>query len=407
MKLAINGGEPLRKNLFPHWPVFDAGEVEALREVVHSHVWGRGGTKVKEFEEKFAHYQQTKYGVAVTSGTTGLEVALRAANVGAGDEVIMPAYTFMATTAAALQVSALPVFVDIDQSTYTLDPGRVEDAVTEKTRAIIPVHIGGCPADMDSLMRVAEKHSLMVVEDACQAWGAEWRRRRVGAIGDLGAFSFQSSKNITSGEGGIIVTDNRELYELCWSYHNCGRTLEGSWYQHELLGYNYRMTEFQAALLLVQLSRFDGQTGTRDGNARYLSRELSKIRGVEPLQSSEEVTRHAHHLYIFRYNKDEFEGLPRGEFVEALRAEGIPCASGYAPLHRQRYMLRLAQDPFLSRLYRNRVDYDAVRLTVTERACYEEGVWLFQYMLLGTKEDMDDISNAVAKIKENAEELLD
>jgi len=405
-RLAINGGEPLRKKSFPQWPVYGDGEVELLKEVLSSRVWGIGGKKVKEFEENFANYQQAKYGVAVTSGTTGLEVALRAANIRAGDEMIMPAYTFIATAAAALQVNALPVFADIDLATYTLDPKSVEDAVTEKTKAIMPVHIAGCPADMDGVLRIAERNDLIVVEDACQAWGAEWKGRRVGAIGDMGVFSFQSSKNITSGEGGIIVTNDRQLYELCWSYHNCGRIVEGAWYQHELLGFNYRMTEFQAAVLLAQLQRLDEQTAVRDQNALYLSRELSKIGGVEPLRGTEEVTRHAYHLYIFKYREEEFDGLPRSKFIEALRAEGIPCSAGYTPLYRQEAVLKMAQDPLFRQLYGNKADYSKVKLPVTEKACNDEGVWFYQYMLLGTKEDMDDIVNAIAKIKENTEELL-
>jgi len=405
-RLAINGGEPSRKKPFPQWPVYDDREVELLNEVLSSRVWGIGGKKVREFEEKFARYQQAKYGVAVTSGTTGLEVALRAADIKAGDEVIMPAYTFIASATATFQVNALPVFADIDSETYTLDPKSVEEAVTEKTKAIMPVHIAGCPANMDSTMRIAERNDLIVVEDACQAWGAEWRGRRVGAIGDMGAFSFQSSKNITTGEGGIIVTNDRQLYELCWSYHNCGRIVEGAWYQHELLGFNYRMTEFQAAVLLAQLQRLDTQTAVRDKNALYLSRELSKIGGVEPLRRTEDMTRHAYHLYIFKFRKEEFEGLPRSKFIEALRAEGIPCSAGYTPLHRQEAMLKLAQDPLFRQLYGNKADYSKVKLPVTERACNDEGVWFYQYMLLGTEEDMDDIVNAITKIKENAEELL-
>jgi dTDP-4-amino-4,6-dideoxygalactose transaminase len=405
-KLAIKGGEPVRKSPFPQWPVFDESEIEALREVVCSRFWGIGGKRVKEFEEKFAAYQDAKYGVAVTSGTTALEVALRSADIRAGDEVITSAYTFNATATAVLQVNALPVFADIDPSTYTLDPKRVDESITDKTKAIIPVHIGGCPADMDSIVRIARKKGLMIIEDACQSWGAEWKGRRVGAIGNLGAFSFQSSKNITSGEGGIITTNDKELYELCWSYHNCGRTLEGLRYEHEVLGFNYRMTEFQAAVLLVQLSRLDEQTKTRSENASYLSKELSKISGVEPLQQCEGVTRHAYHLYMFKYNSEEFKGLPRSRFLEALRAEGIPCSLGYTPLHRHRSMLKLAQDPLLSQLYGKKVDYSTVELPVTERACNEESVWFYQNMLLGTREDMDDIVDAIARIKENAEELM-
>lgn len=406
-QLAIKGGEPVRKEPFPRWPVFDERELEALKEVLYSGVWGIGGEKKKEFEERFAAYQDAKYGVAVASGTAALEISLRAAGIKADDEVIMPAYTFMATPAAALYVNALPIFADIDPSTYTLDPKSVEECITDKTRAILPVHIGGCPADMDGIMKVAKKNNLSIIEDACQAWGAEWRGRRVGAIGDLGGFSFQSSKNIASGEGGMVLTNDRRLYELSWSYHNCGRTMEGAWYQHDLLGGNYRMTEFQAAILLVQLTRLDEHTKTRNENALYLSNQLSKIGGIKPLQRGPEITRHAYHLYIFRYNPEEFEGLPRGRFLEALRAEGIPCSSGYVPLYKERFMLNLVKDLLLSQLYGKKIDYSNVKLPVTERTCYEEGVWLFQSMLLGKREDMDDIANAIAKIKENVKEILE
>jgi len=405
-KLAIDGAEPIRKRPFPQWPIFDEREAEALNEVLHSHVWGIDGKKIKEFEEKFAAYQHARYGVAVANGTLALEVALRAADIKAGDEVIMPAYTFMATPAAALEVNALPVFVDIDPATYTLDAGNVEESITDKTKAIIPVHIGGCPADMDSIMKIAKKNGLTVIEDACQAWGAEWRGKRVGALGDLGAFSFQSSKNITCGEGGIVITNDRKLYELSWSYHNCGRTVGGARYQHDLLGFNFRMTEFQATILLVQLTRLDEQTRTRNENALYLSKELSRIKGIEPLERSAQITRHSYHLYMFKYDEEEFEGLPRSKFLEALRAEGIPCSSGYVPLYKERFILNLAQDRLLSKLYGGNIDYSKVKLPITERACYEEGVWLFQNMFLGTKEDMDDIVNAIVKIKENAEEIL-
>jgi len=406
-KLAIKGGEPVRKSPFPKWPIFDERELESLKEVLYSGVWGIGGTKKKEFEEKFAAYHDAKYGVAVTNGTAALEISLRAVGVRMGDEVIVPAYTFMATASAVLYAGGLPVFVDIEPETYTIDPKQVEAAVSDRTKAIIPVHIGGCPANMDEILRIAKKNNLFVIEDACQAWGAEWRGRKVGAIGNLGAFSFQSSKNITSGEGGIILTNEKELYELCWSYHNCGRVIDGPWYRHQLLGANRRMTEFQAAILLVQLTRFKEQTKKRNENARYLSKELSKIEGIQPLKRDPRVTNHAYHLFIFKYDAEKFRGLPREKFIEALNAEGIPCSSGYVPLYKERFMLDLVKDRFLFQLYGDRVDYSRVKLPVTERACYEEGVWLFQYMFLGTREDMDDIVNAIWKIKENVKELTE
>jgi dTDP-4-amino-4,6-dideoxygalactose transaminase len=404
-KLAILGGEPVRKKPFSKWPKFSEKEIDALKRVVKSGIWVWGEMK-KEFESKFATYQNAKYGVSVTSGTTALEVALRAVGINSGDEVIMPAYTFMATAAAAIQVNALPVFVDIDPSTYTIDTELIEKFITEKTKVIIPVHIAGHPANMDKIIKISKENNIKIVEDACQAWGAEWRGRRVGAIGDLGAFSFQSSKHITSGEGGIITTNSRKLYELCWSYHNCGRNIGGARYQHNLLGFNYRMTEFQAAVLLAQFSRLDDQTKKRNENALYLSKELLKIKGIEPLERNKNVTRHAYHLYIIKYHKEEFDGLPRSKFLNALNAEGIPCSQGYVPLYKEKFIRNLANDTYLSHIYGERSIYSGINLKETEKACNKECVWIgHQNMLLDKKEDMDDIVNSIIKIKDNVKKL--
>lgn len=404
-ELAIKGGEPVRKKPFHSWPVYDEKELAALKEVLYSGVWGTGGKKKEEFIEKFAAYHDAKYGVMVVNGTAAIMVALLAADVGAGDEVIVPPYTFLATASAPLYVNATPIFADIDPETYCIDPDKIEEVITKKTKAIIPVHIGGCPADMDRIMEIAQEHELVVIEDCAQAHAAEWRGTKVGTIGDMGAFSFQSSKNVTSGEGGIILTNDRKLYELCWSYHNCGRHLEGAWYEHYLLGGNYRMTEFQAAILLVQLERLKEQTKTRNENASYLSKRLFQIEGITPQKRDPRVTTHAYHLYIFRYDSEKFQGLPRSEFLEALRAEGIPCSKGYLPLYKLPFIesTRVKES---QRFHEEEVDYSKLALPVTERACYEEGVWFNQRMLLGTKEDMDDIANAITKIKENVGELL-
>jgi len=404
-RLAVNGGEPVRRKPFPKWPVYDERELKALRGVLESGVWGVDGERQREFERRFASYQDAQYAVTVTSGTAALEIALRALGVGAGDEVIVPGYTFMATATAVIQVKGLPVFADVEPDTYNIDPKEVERLITDKTKAVIPVHLGGRPADMDGIMRTAKEHSIAVVEDACQAWGAQWRGRGVGSIGDLGTFSFQSSKNITSGEGGLITANDQRLYELCWSYHNCGRRVGGGWYEHPLPGGNYRMTEFQAAVLLVQLERYDDQIETRNRNAQYLSKRLQKIGGVRPLKEDPRVTRNAYHLYTIRYSPEEFGGLPRHRFLEAMKAEGIPLTHGYGPLHQAPFMAVLKEDKLFRSLYGSKADFSRVKLPVTERASLEEAVWLRQSMLLGTREDMDDIVQAIVKIKENRASL--
>lgn len=397
MKLAIKGGNPVRTKPFTKWPIFDEREEKALIEVLRSGHWGRiSGKKNEEFEEKFSKFVGASYGVTCVNGTAALEIALRAMNIGKGDEVIVPAYTFIATASACILVGADPVFVDIDPNTYNIDPKYIEQAITTKTKAIIAVHIGGCPANMDEIMRIAKKYNLLVIEDAAQAHGAEWRGKKVGSIGDMATFSFQASKNINAGEGGIVTTNNKKFADMAWSLMNVGRVKEGGWYDHPILGWNYRMTEFQAAILLVQMERIEEQMKKREENAKYLADGLRKIGGVEPLVPDEGVTRHAYHLFIFRYNKDEFKGVKRETFIKALNAEGIPASPGYVPLYKFPAILDW---PYKER------DYRDVYLPVTEKACYEEGIWLSQNILLGPKEDMDDILTAVSKIKENIDEL--
>ncbi len=405
-KLALKGGEPVRRKPFPKWPIFDDREIKALKEVLKSGFWGVRGKRKKEFEEKFAAYQHAKYGVAVTSGTAALEISLRSLGIGCGDEVIIPSYTFIATAIAVLYVNAIPIFADIEPETYTIDPKSVESLISDKTKAILPVHIGGRPANMDALLSIAEKNNLYVIEDACQAWGAEWKGRRVGAIGDIGAFSFQSSKNITSGEGGIIVTNNEDLYVKAWSLHNCGRLPDRPWYEFHLPGANYRMTEFQAAILLVQMERFEEQSRKRIENARYLNSKLSQIDGVKPLKEDERVTRHAYHLYIFRVDPEAFGGVSKDVVVKALQAEGIPASVGYSrPLYKEPCLEYFRKCPLSCPHYGKPVNYSSVKAPVTEKACYYEALWLPQYALLGSKDDMDDIVSAIEKVRENTEEL--
>jgi dTDP-4-amino-4,6-dideoxygalactose transaminase len=406
-QLAVNGGAKTRTEPWPAWPVFDETDVKAVEEVVRSGHWGcLSGSKVSEFEKKFAAFQDAEYGVCVPNGTAALEVALKAVGVKAGDEVIVPPYTFIASASSVLSVGAIPVFADIEPDTYNLDPSKIEAHVTEKTRAILAVHIGGGPADMDGITSVAKKHGLRVVEDAAQAHGAAWNGRRVGAIGDAGTFSFQASKNLTAGEGGIVVTNDPVVYSAAWSLHNCGRVPEGKWYEHRILGWNMRMTEFQGAILLTQMKRLEEQMKTREENALYLDAELSKIDGIRPLKRDPRVTTHAYHLYIFRYDPQGFGGVPRAEFLEALNAEGIPCSAGYVPLYKEQlFYVEPDGCPAGCGFAARKVDYSKVSCPVCENACANESVWLFQSMLLGTKQDMDDIIRAVGKVKENIGEL--
>ena len=401
--LAIKGGTPVRTKPFPEWPVWDESDEKALLEVLRSGVWGitdAPDSPVGQFEREFARTHQARFGVSVTNGTAALQVALMAIGIDYGDEVIVPPYTFLATASACLLVGAVPVFVDVDPGTYALDPAKIEAAITERTRAIIPVHIGGCPADLDGILEIARRRNLLVIEDACQAHAAAWNGRRVGAIGDLGCFSFQSSKNLNAGEGGMILTDNPDLAERCWSIHNCGRVRDGAWYQHELLGANFRMTQWQAGILHSQMRNFEEQASRRQENGLYLSDRLAEIGGFEPQQRSPQVTQHGYHLFISRYDRKAFHDVPRAAFLPALQAEGIPCSPGYKPL----YGMNAIKDG-LARLERFAGAHETLPdCPMTERACYEEGVWFTQSMMLGTKADMDDIAEAVLKVKHHIDE---
>jgi dTDP-4-amino-4,6-dideoxygalactose transaminase len=392
--LAIDGGSPVRTEPFPEWPIFGDREEQLVLEVLHSGKWGEiTGNRVMTFARDFAAFQGAAYGVCVPNGTLALEVGLEALGVGHADEIITTAYTFIATASSAFAVGARPIFVDIDPETNNIDPARIEAAITPRTKAIVPVHIGGQPADLDGVLEVARKHGIPVLEDACQAWGAEWKGTPVGAIGDLGCFSFQASKNITAGEGGIIVTNSREHYNMSWSLHNVGRLPEGGWYQHEILGRNLRMTEWQAAILTAQLERLPDGMEIRRRSAERLTAGLAEIPGLDPTKVDERVTRHAWHLYQIRYDPGQFGGKSRDEFIKALNAEGIPCSGGYVPLTYQ---------PAIQNTLRARFGEESLQnLAEVPRAEHAGArtVWLTQMLLLGGDEDIDQIIEACRKVQ--------
>jgi dTDP-4-amino-4,6-dideoxygalactose transaminase len=421
-RLAIFGGTPQRTKPFPSWPAFDQNEEQALLELVRSGQWwrysygeaveatapeaGQPRSKVAEFQEAFARFQGARYGIACANGTAALEVALKALGVGPGDEVIVPPYTFIATASAVLMVNAVPIFADIEHETFNIAPGRVEEAITARTKAIIPVHFAGQAADMDSLLKIAQRRNLLLLEDAAHGHGATWKGKGLGSIGHAGTFSFQASKNMTAGEGGLITTNDRDLAGVCESYIWGGRKIGRPWYEYYRLGWNYRMTEFQGAILLQQLKRLEAQNAKRRENARYLDARLSKLPGIYPLRVREFVTGHSHHLYIFRFSEPEF-GVSRSDFLAALLAEGISCQAGYAhPLYKNPMFLR--QDfyprgcPLTCAHYDHAIDYACFEALCpnAERAC-REAVWLEHRQLLAEREDMDDIIHAIEKIHEH------
>ena len=410
-ELALFGGRPLRMKPFPHWPVFDEAEEKALLDVVRSGQWWRysmgeamdaasaaGGarSKVGEFQDLFAKAQGARYGIACASGTGAIEVVLKAMGIGPDDEVIVPPYTFIATATAPMLVGARPVFCDIDLATLNLDPSRLEEAITSRTKAVMPVHFAGLAADMERILGICKRRGIPVVEDACHGHGGTWNGRGLGTIGLAGTFSFQASKNMTAGEGGLITTDDPALAELCESYIWVGRKAGRPWYEHHYLGWNYRMTEFQGAILVEQLRRLGDQTEKRRQNAAYLNKQLKAIPGIRPLQVPPYATRHACHIEVFRFDEAEF-GINRTDFLRALSAEGIPATAGYAfPLYRN----PMFEDPSFGS------DYDRfISLCPnSERAC-KEMVWLEHRLLLGERADMDDIVEAICKVRSRLHEF--
>lgn len=389
--LALFGGPPVRTKPLAPWPVFDEAERLALAEVLESRSWGGYSPKVKEFETSFAAAHECRFGVSASNGTLTLEAALIVSGIGPGDEVIVPPITFIATATAVLRAGATPVFADIDPKTYNLDPARVEEAITERTLAMIPVHFAGHPADMDALMPLARKHDLLVIEDCAHAHGASWRGRKIGSFGDFGSFSFQESKNMTAGEGGMLVTNDPERAEKAWSFANQGRTPSGPWYYHESLGTNLRLTAFQAAILSAQLVRLPEQLRVREQSAAYLTSQLRDSGVLAPPEIDPRVTQHGLYLFMLRLNSDRLPGVPKTRFLEALAAEGISGASSYPhPLYRNRVFekcqCRYADCP------------------EAERMC-EEAFWVSHQVLLADRQGLDDLVTAVEKIGRHADQL--
>jgi dTDP-4-amino-4,6-dideoxygalactose transaminase len=396
--LALFGGTPVRTRPFTAWPVFGTAEEERLLRTLRSGNWGRlDGAEVSEFETRFAAMHGCSHGIAVVNGTVALRIALLAAGISAEDEVIVPPYTFVSTATAVLESNAIPVFADIDLSTFNLDPAAVEAAITPRTKAIIPVHFAGQPADMDALMGIAADRNLVVLEDAAHAHGATYRDRPVGSLGHIASFSFQSSKNLTAGEGGIITTNDDRLAEACLSIHNCGRVPDGVWYEHHFVSGNYRLGEFQGAVLNCQLDRLEEQTTIRDGNGRRLAGRLSALPGIHPQARSVDCTRHSYHLFMVRIDPAAF-GATRAAVVAALQAEGIPCSAGYGySLPDQPLFRNKAFGPFLHRAAAT-LDYGKSRCPNSDLICGAQGLWLEQNLLLGAAEDIDDIAAAFEKV---------
>ena len=408
-ELAILGGQPVRRRPFSPWPQYTEADARRLQEVLESRNWGGypfPNRLADEFAGKFAACHDVRYGCCVANGTIALVAALQAAGIRFGDEVIVPAYTWDGTAAAVLFTGAVPIFADVEPDTYCLDVEAVGRAITPRTRAVMPVHLAMRFVRMDALLALAAERDLLVIEDCAHAHGGQYQGRGAGSMGDLGCFSFQSSKLVTCGEGGIVITSRLDCFEMLQSLTNCGRASLTDQFKRRVVGSNYRITEFQAALLLGQLEGLPALAQKRGRHAALLTQALSEIEGIRPLPPQPGLTRDTIYNYVFQYRPPDAR-LSRDAFVAALDAEGIPCDGRfYEAVYRSDLFPASAEDFPQLRLDRERpMDYRQCCCPVAERAAYEESVWLPQFLLIGDEQDVEDIARAVAKVMANREEL--
>jgi len=392
-RLALFGGSPIVDSPAPLWPFFDHTDREALDSVLETRVWGGYHEAVAELERRFAAFHDAKYGIALANGTVSLEIALTAAGIKPGDEVIVPPITFVASATAVARVGATPVFVDIDPQTIDLNPDLIEQSITERTRAIVAVHFAGHPVDLDRVVPLCDQYKLTLIEDCAHAHGASWNEQRVGSFGKFGSFSFQASKNMTAGEGGILITNDPDLAERARSISNQGRRTGGAWYEHPSLGTNARITGFQAALLLNQLERLPKQLATRMQRATYLRDKLESIHGLTPTPHTldERLTIHAYHLFSMRYESVQWHDVPRAKVVAALLAEGVPVTLGYPhPIYRNAVF---QQHPTV------------VRPCPEAEAYCEASIWLPHNALLASEEWLNKVVLAISKVRNAVGEL--
>ena len=410
-KLALFGGDPLISPQFPAWPVFDQNEVQAVRAIAESGQWGADHPILSQLESNFAKFQGTRYALAVTNGSQTMEMILRALGIGPGDEVIVPAYTFVATATAVLMVGATPIVVDVQADTMTLDPEAFRTAITSRTRAVMTVHLAGVTGAIDEICQIAQSHNIEVIEDCAHAHGAEFKGRRTGGFGIAGSFSFQGGKVITSGEGGMITTNDEQLYQRCWSLREGGRQQQFfAQPDFSRLGSNYRMTAFQAAVTQIQLDRFADEVPRRLHNIQLLDQGLSQIEGITSQYRHPESASPGY-LYLFYYNPEAFNGLSRYLFVSALQAEGIPGGlSGYPPLYRTALFQDRAFSPAglpVTDDFNGHPlpDYASMFLPNVERIS-RDVVCLPHSVMLGEPEQMERIVDAICRIQNQSYKMI-
>jgi dTDP-4-amino-4,6-dideoxygalactose transaminase len=406
-ELAINGGTPVRSSDYPAWPAPDDDYVRAATEVVRSGAWGgfpEPGVHATAFEDAFATYQGARHGILMMNGTVTMEVACKALDIGWGDEVIIPALTFSATAYAPMAAGALPVIVDVVPETWCIDPEQVEAAITPRTKAIIPVHLGHQMADMDRIMDIAGKNGLAVIEDCAHAPGQRWRDQGAGCIGEFGSFSHQSSKILTSGEGGSLLTNDERLARRAHSLIDCGRAKDAD-EKEFTFGANYRLGELHAALLEVAMGKFPEQMARRADAGKEFERLAAQILGVRVMPPDERITRWSFYNYILAIDPSSFGGRTNQIVSEAMQAEGIPAEVQYPPMNRYELF-----QPSLSRLpvavaHADRLDPQTMSFPVAEAAGLRESIYFMENTFRDGSRGVEDAAEALAKIQRHADEL--
>lgn len=411
-KLAILGGTPLRQRPWPEWPHVGSADVERLRQVIETRNLGGipfPNTLHREFAERFTASLGARHGVLTTNGTVSLSVALRALGIHAGDEVITTSLTWVATASSIVHVNAVPVLVDISDDNWCIDPKKVEEAITDRTRAIMVVHLGNQVADMDALCDIARRHNLFIIEDCAHAHYAEWRGKCVGTIGDAGSYSFETSKIMTSGEGGFLVFDEEEPFHRAMSLVHMGHKYAPyDKYEGRVLGWNNRISELQAAVLLGQLDTYAELDAQRTARAEQLLKGLSEVGGFLPLPEDERVTKRQKYELLVRFDTSAWGGLHRDRVLAALLAEGVEFEGDtfYPPMHRDPLFHVTADDwPAIRERYGERITPESFHLPVADKVGLDEAVWIHHSLLSVEPEDVQDMLDAVAKLRDNLDEL--
>ena len=395
--LAINGGTPVRTTPYPGWTTYTETDKKYLEQTYYNGYWAPDGEKNREFQEKMAAFSGVKHCLTVANGTVSIELILRALGLGRGDEVIVPPYTFIASISALIYAGVKPVFADVDEETFLLSVEAAEKVITPRTKAIMPVYIGGRPADLDGFEALCKKYGLYLIGDAAQAVGAEYKGKGIGNYGVATSISCQNSKNLTCGEGGLVLTNDDALYEKMVNILRGGKDAAGN---YSSLGLLNGMSEFQASMLCSQFEAFPQQVARRQANGERLDKLLADIDIGLPAPQDPKITRNAYHLYMFRINQEKMQGISREKFIQAVLAEGVGIGAGYVPV----YTFPCMEGDYIRKCIGSDINVKP-ETPATERICYEVGCWLYQNMMLSDPEEMDLIAAALRKISENLDEL--